>query len=271
MKLIATMLALLLSTAASAQVTIWGIDKGAASHASIIKGVCLHTTASNGASLHTTLSSEESGLEIRLRDSDGNVLTYDATGEIEALAALDTWVAPSANNIRILVQTDGCYQLAPAAATFDDGDYVFLTIRDTSTPAFGDYQAFIPFIATPADMATAGVAACTTFGCATEGNVNANETKIDSLSAAVRIVSGTATGGSTTTAQDTVNLTQAANDWFNNRSMIVFTSGNVAGHVACIRDFVASTDTVTFQPAAPNAIVAQQFVIIAAPQCATNF
>ena len=146
--------------------------KGSESHDSIIKDVCLHDVAT-GTTRYTSLTSEDSGLVIRLRSSDGSVsLLYDATGEIEALAVLDTWAAPSANNIRILVQANGCYQLAPAANTFDVGNWVFLTIADSSSPAFMDYEARIVFLGTGADIAAAVVSGCTTFGCATEANVD---------------------------------------------------------------------------------------------------
>jgi hypothetical protein len=112
------------------------------------------------------------------------------------------------------------------------------------------------------DVLAANAAAGATAG---EGVADA----LADIAGAVRIVRGTATGGSTTTVQDTVNLTVTTTGFYNNRTMIVFTGGNVAGHVACIRNYV--TNTATFAPAAPNAIVAQPYVIIAAPQCATNF
>ena len=186
LKYIAALFALM-ACSANAQVTLWGIDKGAESHDSIIKNICLHDVAT-GAAIYSSLSSEDAGLVIRLRSSDGTVLlTYDATGEIEALAALDTWAAPSANNIRVLVQENGCYQLAPAANTFDVGDYMALTITDTSSPAFGHYEAIIPFIATSTDnqadvvAGIAGSSAITAIDDYVDSEVAAIKAKTDSL------------------------------------------------------------------------------------------
>lgn len=64
---------------------------------------------------------------------------------------------------------------------------------------------------------------------------------------AVDRLSGTATGGSTTTLIDTANLTQA-DDYWNGAEIAVETSSGVWERTTIV-DFVASTDTATLSPA----------------------
>lgn len=59
------------------------------------------------------------------------------------------------------------------------------------------------------------------------------------------VITGTATGGSTTTLIDTTLLTTQPNDHFNNGRIWIL-SGTHAGKVFAITDFVQSTGTVTF-------------------------
>jgi hypothetical protein len=82
------------------------------------------------------------------------------------------------------------------------------------------------------------------------------------------ILHGVATGGTTTTLVDTVNLTQAADNWFNNKVIVKFTSGSNAGQVACARTFTASSDTIAFGEVLPNAVASgDHYDLIAAPYC----
>ena len=67
-------------------------------------------------------------------------------------------------------------------------------------------------------------------------------------------VTGTATGGSTTTIIDTTNLTQADDYW--NWGTVVFTSGDNNGDSRKIVDFVAATDTATVDYPFDNAVAA---------------
>ena len=268
LKYIAALFALMLACSANAQVTLWGIDKGAESHDSIIKNVCLHDTAT-GAAIYSSLSSEDSGLVIRLRSSDGTVLlTYDAAAEIEALAALDTWAAPSASNIRVLVQENGCYQLAPAANTFDVGDYMALTITDTSSPAFGHYEAIIPFIATSTDNQADVVA-----GIAGSSAITAIDDYIDTeVATLVEALVGlgaefTADSGTTTTIVDAA-LTQATNDWFLGQG-VLFTSSTLAGQTACISGFTAASDTLTITTVTAT-VGTQTYYILPMAKCQTG-
>ena len=70
--------------------------------------------------------------------------------------------------------------------------------------------------------------------------------------AAENKVTGTATGGTTTTLIDTNNLTQANDYW--NWGIVTFTSGNNNGSSRKILDFDAATDTATFDYALDNAV-----------------
>ena len=73
-------------------------------------------------------------------------------------------------------------------------------------------------------------------------------------------LTGTATGGSTTTLIDTVNLTQADDYW--NWGTIVFTSGDNDGNARKIIDFDQATNKATIDYAFDNAVVAGDNYII---------
>lgn len=66
-------------------------------------------------------------------------------------------------------------------------------------------------------------------------------------------ITGTADSGTTTTMVDAAR-TEADDFW--NGQLLVFTSGSNAGLARVITDFTASSDTVTFSPALPNAVSA---------------
>ena len=124
----------------------------------ILPDICLYSSADGVAQV--TITSEDAGLEIRLTSDDGvTALVYDAAAEIETIVTNYTWSAPSANNVRLKVQTNGCHQLMFAAASLDDGTaWASLTIRDTSAPTFQDYDAKLMYMANTttflADFAT---------------------------------------------------------------------------------------------------------------------
>lgn len=76
------------------------------------------------------------------------------------------------------------------------------------------------------------------------------------------LIDGTATSGTTGTLADTSALTQA-DDYWNNWAAVV-----VAGYAPrCIRDFDATTDTITFYPVLPSAVSTDEYVIVSAPSC----
>jgi len=64
-------------------------------------------------------------------------------------------------------------------------------------------------------------------------------------------VSGEVDSSTTTTVVDAANLTQADDFW--NDGLIIFTDGQCAGYAGLVTDFVASTDTVTFEPTLKDA------------------
>ena len=114
----------------------------------ILPDVCLYSSTDGVAQV--TITSEDAGLEIRLTSDDGTTaLVYDAAAEIETIVTNYTWSAPSALNVRLKVQTNGCHQLMFAAASLDNGTiWSSLTIRDTSSPTFMDYDAKLMYVAT---------------------------------------------------------------------------------------------------------------------------
>jgi hypothetical protein len=70
------------------------------------------------------------------------------------------------------------------------------------------------------------------------------------------ILAKAATGGTTTTAIDTVNLTQDDDHWNGSVFLITADTGTAAnvGEVRIVKDFVASTDTLTLNYALPGAV-----------------
>ena len=93
------------------------------------------------------------------------------------------------------------------------------------------------------------------------------DTNVDDLEAATIVASGTCDSGTTSTCVDAV-LTQADNDYWQRGVGITFTSGTVDGQSACVYDFVAATDTMTFRPAATQAIATNTYVLTVQPDCA---
>jgi hypothetical protein len=73
-------------------------------------------------------------------------------------------------------------------------------------------------------------------------------------------VNGTADSGSTTTMVDAARTEADADYW--KGSVIVFTSGNIAGQTRMITDFNAGTDTFTFAPATTQAVSTQNYIIL---------
>lgn len=72
-------------------------------------------------------------------------------------------------------------------------------------------------------------------------------------------VSGTADSGSTTTMVDAARTEADTDYWVG--SLLVFTSGNIAGQARKITAFNAGTDTITFSPATTQAVSTQNYEI----------
>lgn len=73
------------------------------------------------------------------------------------------------------------------------------------------------------------------------------------------VASGTSDSGTTTTMVDAAR-TEANDYWIG--SVLVFTSGALSGQARLITDFVASSDTMTFYPAATQAVGTETYVIL---------
>lgn len=72
-------------------------------------------------------------------------------------------------------------------------------------------------------------------------------------------VSGTADSGTTVTMVDAARTEADTDYWVG--SLLVFTSGNIAGQARRITGFSPSTDTITFFPATTQAVSAQSYEI----------
>lgn len=98
---------------------------------------------------------------------------------------------------------------------------------------------------------------------ATTDNIETDTQDIQGRIPAVGPVEGTADSGSTTTMVDAVR-TEGDDYW--NGAWILFTSGTLNGVCRLVTDFVASTDTLTFAPAAPAAVSTHTYRMIPAAQ-----
>lgn len=76
-----------------------------------------------------------------------------------------------------------------------------------------------------------------------------------------RILTGTATGGSNVTLQDTNNLTQSATDYWKG-CLVHFTTGSLAGQVRLVTAFDPATDTISFTPATTTAVSVESYDIL---------
>lgn len=76
------------------------------------------------------------------------------------------------------------------------------------------------------------------------------------------MVTGTADSGTTTTCVD-AERTEADTDYWRN-SLILFTSGSIAGQCRLISGFNAGTDTITFTPSTSQAVGTNTYIIIPA-------
>lgn len=80
------------------------------------------------------------------------------------------------------------------------------------------------------------------------------------INAALTAVSGTSDSGTTTTMVDSARSESDDDYW--NGAWILFTSGNIDGQCRRITNFVASTDTITFEPATTQAVATQTYEIL---------
>lgn len=90
-------------------------------------------------------------------------------------------------------------------------------------------------------------------------SVTAAAVAADAITSLRSLASGTADSGTTGNMVDAAR-TEADNDWWKG-SFIVFTSGNIAGQVRLINQFVASTHTIGFTPPTTQAVSTQTYEI----------
>ena len=99
------------------------------------------------------------------------------------------------------------------------------------------------------------------------GTVHADIRRINADTVSATVLNGwlssgqrsTADSGTTTTVVDAA-LTQADDTW--NGSILIFEDGSNANVCVTVSDFDAATDTITFIPAAPNAVTTENYVLI---------
>jgi len=89
--------------------------------------------------------------------------------------------------------------------------------------------------------------------------IGASELAADAVTEIRSLASGTSDSGTTTTMVDAARTEADADYWAG--SLIVFTSGNIAGQARLITAFNASTDTITFTPATTQAVATQTYEI----------
>lgn len=89
--------------------------------------------------------------------------------------------------------------------------------------------------------------------------IGASELASDAVTEIRSLASGTSDSGTTTTMVDAARTEADTDYWVG--SLIVFTSGNIAGQARYITAFNAATDTITFAPATTQAVATQTYEI----------
>ncbi len=222
--------------------------------------------------------------------TEARVIT-DYVGSTKVASVTPNWnVTPDSDDTftiyltegRQIPQSDNVGWLGTALPSSDTAGYPKVTIKDGTgtgeidTTSGGVLVAAIAANAITAtsinaDAITAGKIADGAIDAATfaAGAINAAAIATDAIGAAelaadavteIRsLASGTSDSGSTTTMVDAAR-TEADNDYWTG-CLIVFTSGNIAGQARQITSFVAATDTITFAPAATQAVSTQTYEI----------
>lgn len=86
------------------------------------------------------------------------------------------------------------------------------------------------------------------------------------IKSAIVLAVGVADSGTLVTMVDAA-LTQADTNYWGHDVAIVFTSGNIAGEVACVTAFDAAADKITFTPPVSQAVGIQSYVLVPGPGC----
>jgi len=150
--------------------------------------------------------------------------------------------------------------IAVAAVSVDTTAIVADTGTDGVKIAAGEIKT-TTFGSGAINAAAIGTGAITSAKIETDA-IGADELAANAVTEIRSVKTGTATGGSTTTLADTVNLTELATDFWKGMRLLI-TSGNNAPLERLITGFTPATDTLTFSPALPNAIVANTWEILA--------
>lgn len=141
----------------------------------------------------------------------------------------------------------------------------------TNAPTAGDLTATMKTSVTTAATAATPIAASVTgaVGSVAAGGITASSIAADAIGASelaadavteIRsLASGTSDSGTTTTMVDAAR-TEADTDYWAG-SLIVFTSGNIAGQARYITGFTPASDTITFTPATTQAVATQTYEI----------
>lgn len=141
----------------------------------------------------------------------------------------------------------------------------------TNAPTAGDLTATMKTSVTTAATAATPIAASVTgaVGSVAAGGITASSIAADAIGASelaadavteIRsLASGTSDSGTTTTMVDAAR-TEADTDYWAG-SLIVFTSGNIAGQARYITGFTPASDTITFTPVTTQAVATQTYEI----------
>jgi hypothetical protein len=246
-----------------------------------------------GGTLETGITSATAGLQISEK-SDNEATWTDYTQAASTINAkssgIGTWETPDASDVHFAeAESEGCYQIDFPDTTWSNSGakYVQIKISDSSSPTFADTMVTVNLNATGAatlvdlvwDEPVSGHTTADTTGDQVGAQQDTDTTNIrgdisnltdgtDSVwVAGYTIYTSACDSGSATTCVD-ATLTEA-DDYWNQGVGIVFTTGSVAGMSACVKDFTASTDTVTFNTLGV-AVTTEDYALVAAPFCANE-
>lgn len=219
-------------------------DQGSNPTSVVEDSICIPELNGQGC-LH--VDEDVANLVIKVIGADGTTIaTYDDGTELEDIAAIGTYAAPNANNVRVSPQSNGgadLTQMMFADSVYNGQDWITITVSDGQTTIM-DYSRVV-FLAK--SLATA-------------------QSDLDDLTDGLILATGTCDSGSVSSCVD-ATLTSADTDYWAKNAAIVFTSSTVAGQVFCVASFVPGSDTVNFTPTATQAVSTNTYVIIAAPGC----
>ncbi len=176
---------------------------------------------------------------------------------IASLADFKTQVDTALADIHL----DHLIAVADPGSVVANSSFLAKLVSKSATPAFTSYNNQTDSLEAQADL-TGSTFTAIPWNAAWDAEVQSEVQDALVVNGLDKIVSasGTSDSGTTTTMVDAARTESNSDYW--KGSIIVFTSGTIAGQARIITDFNATTDTITFAPATTAAVSTQTYVIL---------